>query len=412
MATPMLNVPEAQRIVLEQVRPLPAQTIPLSPAALGLVLADDVASDLDMPPFDKALMDGYALRAADAAEPGTTLAIIEEVTAGQVPTRPVQPGQATRIMTGAQVPQGADAVVMVERTTQLDEGRVRIDVAMKPEANLLRRGREMRRGETILRAGARLRPQEFGLLAMVGRTTATMQPRPDVGVLPTGDEIVDSGHTPGPGQIRNSNGPMLMAQVARAGAAPRWLGIARDTLDSMRGLVSEGLRCDALILSGGVSAGKLDLVPGVLGDLGVRTYFHKVAMKPGKPMLFGVKEHGPDRPPTYVFGLPGNPVSSLVCFELFVRPALRRMMALPPGPRLIEAALAEDFPYRTDRTTYHPARLDLTPQGWSARVVPWFGSPDLRGVASSNAFVVLPEGDHRHRAGDRLSVLVVEEIEW
>jgi molybdopterin molybdotransferase len=217
---------------------------------------------------------------------------------------------------------------------------------------------------------------------------------------------------PGPNQIRNSNGPMLAALVRRAGSLPHYLGIAGDQGESLRPPIGEGLRDDMLILAGGVSAGKLDLVPQALAEVGVRTLFHKVAMKPGKPVLFGIKPHDlRGDPAKLVFGLPGNPVSALVCFELFVRPALRAMMALPPGPRVVQAMLTEDFPHRTDRPTYHPARLRANAGGWTVQPVPWLGSPDLRGVAESNAFVVLPPGDHRHRAGELFPVLCVEEVD-
>jgi molybdopterin molybdotransferase len=229
-----------------------------------------------------------------------------------------------------------------------------------------------------------------------------MQRRPRVAILSTGDEIVEPQAKPGPGQIRSSNGAMLLAQVVRAGAEPVFLGIAKDEPNDLRAKIKQGLECDVLILSGGVSAGKLDLVPGTLADLGVEALFHKVAMKPGKPVLFGMKK------PRLVFGLPGNPVSSLVCFELFVRPAIRKQMALEPGPRWIKATLAKDYPYRTDRPTYHPAQFTMTENGWSVDATPWFGSPDLRGILAANAFVLLPEGDHHHRAGSLLDVLLVE----
>jgi len=296
---------------------------------------------------------------------------------------------------------------VIERTHALTPERVRIADTARSGQNILPRATEMRRGDIVLRNTTPLRPQEFGLLAMCGRDRFMVYPRPRLAILPTGDEVVDVEQTPGPGQIRNSNGFMLLAQAARAGATPTLIGIAHDTADSLRALLAVGLKQDALVLSGGVSAGKLDLVPAALAEAGVDTFFHKVAMKPGKPMLFGVKRHSDGRC-TYVFGLPGNPVSSLVCFELFVRPALRKMMNLFPGPRLIEATLAEDYRYRTDRPTYHPARLEMSERGWSVRAVPWFGSSDLRGLLASNAFVVLPAGDHQHRAGQTLPVLPVE----
>jgi molybdopterin molybdotransferase len=400
----MLRVAEAQALVLQQAHRLPPETVELTPAALGLVLAEDIVSDLDMPPYDKALMDGYAVRAADLSEGQATLTVIEEVTAGQTPRLPVGLGQATRIMTGAPLPVGADAVVMVESTRLVDAGRVSIaDRPSRPGQNVMARGREMRRGEIVLKTGAALRPQEFGVLATVGRTDVRVYPRPQVAVLSTGDEIVDAAQTPRPGQIRNGNGPMLLAQVGRAGGCPRSLGIARDRLDSLRPLVAEGLRSSVLVLSGGVSAGKLDLVPGVLEELGVQAHFHKVEMKPGKPVFFGTRGE------TLVFGLPGNPVSALVCFELFVRPALRQLMGhAEPGPRLVQAVLSEDYAYRSDRPTYHPAVLSASEGSWQVRPVPWFGSPDLRGLTPANAFVLLPPGEHQHRAGQRFPVLVVE----
>lgn len=407
----MLSVAEARQIILDQVRPLPPASAPLDAAALGLVLAEEVVSDLDLPPFDKALMDGYAIRAADLAEGRRTFTVIEEVTAGQTPRLPVGPGQATRIMTGAPMPEGADAVVMVERS-RLDGERVYLeDRPPRPGQNVLGRARELRRGERVLGPGAVLRPQEFGVLTSVGRVSVRVHPAPTVAVLPTGDEIVEPDQAPGPGQIRNSNAYMLLAQATRAGGRARLVGIARDRLDSLRPLMQIGLESDVLVLSGGVSAGKLDLVPGVLAELGVRAHFHKVAMKPGKPMYFGSFDR-PGRPPAYVFGLPGNPVSSLVCFELFVRPALRRLAGhADPGPAVVQAALLEDFPYRADRPTYHPARL-LPPSektGWQVKPVPWFGSADLRGVLAANAFVVFPAGEHHHRAGQAFPVLKVED---
>lgn len=396
----MLAIADAQALVLKHAKPLPPQSEPLT-TALGRVLAEDVASDLSMPPFDKALMDGYAVRAADLPEGRGTLTVVDEITAGQTPRVPVGPGQAARIMTGAPIPGGADAVVMIERTRSVEGNRVEIDDRpVKPGQNILHQGREMRAGETVLSAGAVLRPQEFGLLASVGRTAVRVHPAPVVAILATGDELVEAPHKPGPGQIRNGNGPLLVGQVARAGGVPRYLGIARDELAGLRTLMQEGLRAPVLVLSGGVSAGKMDLVPHVLGELGVEPHFHKVAMKPGKPVFFGT------RGDTLVFGLPGNPVSVMVCFELFVRPALRRLAGhADAGPRVVRAVLVEDFPYRTDRPTYHPARLEDGPDGWRVRIVPWFGSPDLRALTQANAFAVLPVGDHHHRAGQRLEVL-------
>jgi molybdopterin molybdotransferase len=404
----MLSVAEAQELVLQRVRPLPPQIAPLGPQALGLVLAEDVQSDLDMPPWDKAMMDGYAVRSEDLVQGPAVLAVVEEIMAGQMPHKVLGSGQAARIMTGAPIPGGADAVVMVERTRSLEDGHVRIEDTPKPRQHILSRGREMQRGETVLHAGTRLRPQEFGVLAAVGRSAVKVHPAPHVAILPTGDEIVDIDTVPGPGQIRNSNGNMLLAQVCRAGAMPRPLGIARDQVEHLRALVSEGLKADVLILSGGVSAGERDLVPGVLGDLGVEAVFHKVAMKPGKPVFFGVGG-GTQSSGTLVFGLPGNPVSSLVCFELFVRPALRRLQGhADPGPFFVQARLTDDLAHRSDRPTYHPCLLLPKGEGWVIKPVPWFGSPDLRGLLQSDAFVLFPPGEHKFKAGQSFPVLRVE----
>lgn len=407
----MLSVAEAQSIILKVVRPLAFdETVALDHLALGRVLAEDVVSDVDSPPHDKALMDGYAVRAADLSDGRGRLAVVEEITAGRVPRHALGPGQAARIMTGAPVPVGADAVVQVEHTRSPDDGSVEIDSGpVRAGQNVLPQGREMRRGETVLPEGTVLRPAEFGLLATMGRAEVRVVFAPVVCVLSTGDEVVDAAQVPGPGQIRNGNGPMLVAQVARAGGTPHFLGIARDEVDELRQRISEGLVADALVLSGGVSAGKRDLVPAVLQELGVRAHFHKVEMKPGKPMLFGSQPYEEGDGSTFVFGLPGNPVSSLVCFELFVRPAIRALRGeRRPEPRLIRAELAEDFPYRTDRPTYHPAWLGAGERGWCVRPVPWFGSSDLRALARANALAVLPAGDHHHRAGQELSVLPMD----
>jgi molybdopterin molybdotransferase len=406
----MHSVAQALEIVLENVKPLPPENAPLAPQTLGLVLAEDVRSDVDMPPFDKAMMDGFAVRSADLSDGQAELTIVEEVPAGMTPSVEVQPGQASRIMTGAPIPQGADAVAMIERCEILASRQVRVhDPRLAPGHNILARGREMRSGECVLRSGVRLRPQEFGLLATVGRTAVKVHPAPRVAILSTGDEIVDPTLRPGRGQIRNSNGPMLAAQVASAGGVPRYLGIAKDEPSHLHALIAEGLQADVLVLSGGVSAGKLDLVPAALAEIGVQALFHRVALKPGKPILFGVKRSVEiAEPARLVFGLPGNPVSTLVGFELFVRPALRGLMALPPGPRWVRATLAKDYPYRTDRPTYHPARLQMSTAGWTVEPVSWFGSPDLRAVTQANAFALLSEGDHPHPAGEILTVLRVE----
>jgi len=400
----MLPVSEALAIVLQHARSLPPQSVALTAESSGRILAESVVADLDSPPYDKALMDGYAVRAADCASLPATLKVIEEVGAGRVPSKAVGRREATRIMTGAPVPTGADCVIRIEQTDRRDEDVTINPPPPKPGQHILARGRELRAGDVVLPAGTALHPQELGILAGAGRVSAQLYPNPRVAILSTGDEVVEPPALPGPGQIRNSNGPMLLAQAARAGAAPRYLGIARDDPQSLRACITAGLTdTDVLILSGGVSAGTFDLVPGVLQELGVAQHFHKVAMKPGKPLFFGTRDG------QLVFGLPGNPVSSFVCFELFIRPAVRAMRGeSQPQPRQATLPIAEDFRGDNDRQTYHPARLEVG--DWGARVRPlaWFGSADLRGIARANALIALPPGAQSFHAGDVVPVVPLE----
>jgi molybdopterin molybdotransferase len=431
----MLTVPAALQLILDTVQPFPPEEIPLEHVG-GLALAADVLSGVDSPPFDKALMDGYAVQAADVATGHATLNVIERITAGQVPKRAVARGTAIQIMTGAPLPAGADAVVRIE-DTRLDGDTVVI--AGRPIAagtSLIRRGTALKVGERVLSAGDVLTPSRIGALAELGCARVSARPRPQVAVLATGDELVPVSHTPGPGQIRNPNEPMLAAQLRSHGATVLPLGVARDDRDELTAKMTQGLTADVLVLSGGVSAGVLDLVPSTLAALGVRQVFHKVDIKPGKPVWFGVldtsgstpaaseqpgcwesatrQEHsasnlssdiqsGGLRPPLrkYVFGLPGNPVSSLVCCELFVRTAIRQLMGLAPAaPAGTPAQLAEKFAHRSDRPTYHPAFLSWTATGLEARLVTWHGSSDLRATVDGNGMVLLETGEREYQTGD------------
>jgi molybdopterin molybdotransferase len=416
----LLSVADALAIVLRQAKPLAAEKMLLGSAARNLVLAETIVSDIDSPPYTKALMDGYAVQTlagaagsqatpvqtlAYAAGSQATLRVIEEIAAGKMPSRHVGPGEAARIMTGAPVPDGADAVVPIEKTEAASAGEVRLLVTPKPGQNILQRGTEMKAGEMILQPGIALGPQEFGILASVGRTGAMVHPRLRVGILSTGDEIVEPSQFPGPGQIRNSNSPMLAAQVERAGGTSEIIGIARDTVASLRTMIGTGFADhDVLILSGGVSAGKFDLVPGVLRELGVVAHFHKIALKPGKPLFFGT------RGDKLVFGLPGNPVSSFVCFELFIRPALMKLMGHSDcGPRQTRMPLAADFQTDNDRPTYWPARIEWSEDGSRVRALPWFGSADLRALHTANALLVLPPGAQSFLAGATVGVILLSE---
>jgi molybdopterin molybdotransferase len=404
----MLRVDEALRHVLGRAKSGGAVECPTRDA-LGLVLAEDVESDVDSPPYDKSLVDGYAVVAADLADGQAELEILEEVTAGALPTRAVAHGQATRVMTGAPVPQGAEAVVMIEQSQPVASGshpeRVRLTTGrVAVGQNIMRRAASMARGDVVLRAGCELRPVEIGVLAEVGRVHVRVVRRPTLAVLATGNELVPPEQTPVPGHIRNSNGPMLLAASQAAGAVAVDLQIARDDAQQLRSLIGRGLEHDVLVISGGVSAGVLDLVPDVLAELGVQQVFHKVHLKPGKPLWFGVLARG--SVDTLVFGLPGNPVSSLVCFELFVRPAIGRL-AGRGDTSLVEVAaeLAVDYLQRGDRPTYFPARLVNVDGRHQVEPLRWQGSGDLRTLVQANALAYFPPGERAYRAGETVRVL-------
>jgi molybdopterin molybdotransferase len=406
----MITVDEALAHVLQRSTTLPSRTVELRDA-LGRVLAHDVVSDVDSPPHDKSIVDGYAVIAADLAGGVAELDVLEEVVAGAVPTRTVTAGTATRIMTGAPLPAGADAVVMVERTELLagDRPRVRIaDAPLRSGQNITRRGAAMRAGQVVLRAGQPLRPIEIGLLAEVGQARVDVVPRPRVAVLSTGNELVPIDAQPGPAQIRNSNEPLLIAAAERAGAEVTGLGIARDDRDDLRRLIGQGLDADVLILSGGVSAGVLDLVPEVLVELGVQPVFHKVRVKPGKPVWFGVLAGKTAN--TLVFGLPGNPVSSYVCFELFVRPALGVLAGHADwGLVRVSGLLAREHRQRGDRPSYHPALYRSGEQGNTIEPLTWAGSGDLRGLSAANALAYFPAGDRVFQPGEPIDALLLDE---
>ncbi|MCX5648252.1 MAG: molybdopterin molybdotransferase MoeA [Planctomycetota bacterium] len=395
----MMEPAEALRIVLEKSPRLEAVEVPL-PEADGAVLAESVASDADLPPFDKSAMDGYAVRSADLARLPADLAVVESLPAGTAPTRPIQGGTCAKIMTGAPVPEGADRVVKVEDTEALPDGRVRI-LRTDPGRNICVRGEDVRKGETVLEVGRVLRPPEIGLLASVGRERVRIVRRPTVAVLATGDELVSVSTVPGPGQIRDANSWSLLACCRRAGVGAESLGVARDTLDHLGDRIARGLKRDVLLVSGGVSVGEWDLVPKVLRDLGVTIHFATVRMKPGKPTLFATHGRG------LVFGLPGNPVSTIVGFHLFVLPALRKMMGrADPAPPTVTATLAAPVKVRGGRTAFVPAVLRREGEMWAAEVIETRGSADLVGFSRADALLALEPGTHP--AGTRVEAYPID----
>jgi molybdopterin molybdotransferase len=397
-----LSFEQARACVLREVsaaRSLPpTEQLPVLEAA-GRVLAEEITADRDYPPFPRSARDGFAVRAADV--PGE-LRIIGEVRAGDVYPGMVTAGEAVEIMTGAPLPEGADAVVMVEHTERLGS-RVRVARLIAAGENFNAQGVEARHGSVVLSSGCRLGFAQIAMLAMVGRECASVYRRPRVAILPTGDEIVEAGQQPEPFQIRNSNAWSMAVQVARAGGDPHILPIARDHYDSTRRLIEQGLEQDLLLLSGGVSAGKYDIVERVLADLGAQFFFDRVLLQPGQPLVFGhigSKDRG-----KFFFGLPGNPASTMVTFEVFARAAVELLGGANEAPLpILQAKLSKDFQHKPGLTRFLPARLSA--DGSTVEPEPWQGSGDVNALARANAFLVTEPDRESWESGDMIRVLL------
>lgn len=393
----LLLVSEARARVLALCAPLPAEMSSID-AAVGRALAQDVLALRTVPPWDNSAMDGYAVRSADTAAPGATLLVVETVHAGQMATRAVGPGECTRIMTGAPLPQGADAVVIQERTRR-DGDTVTVLEVVKPRQNVRDLGEDARQGELLLPRGTPLGLPEAGLLWAQGMGRAPVPQRPRVAVLSTGDELC-SFDAPVSGRIVDTNSPSLALAVRRMGGVVTPLGIARDTLEDVLEKLRPALGFDAVITTAGVSVGERDVVKDALASLGVEMDFWRVAVKPGKPLAVGRKAK------TLFFGLPGNPISSLVSFELFVRPALRRMMgheSVEP-PRVtgrLEAPLSKAAGLRH----YVRAVAELKDGELRARPLQSQTSGALRSAVTATHLIELPEELTAVAAGDPVALL-------
>lgn len=392
-----MTFPVARETVLAKVRaaaPQPGVENVELEACAGRVLAEDIAADRDTPALSRSVRDGYAVRAEDL--PGE-LTVIGEVRAGTRYEGRVDRGQAVEIMTGAPIPEGADAVVMVEHTERVN-GRVKVAAGAEPQQFINPQGCEAAANETVLRAGKRIDYTVVALLAAFGRTHVKVHRRPNVAIIATGDEIVEVGEKPSDFQIRNSNAYSLAAQVTRAGGVPNILPVARDTLDATREAVKRGLQADLLLLSGGVSAGKYDVVEPVLAEFSATFFFDRVLIQPGQPVVFG-------QAGIFFFGLPGNPSSTMVTFEIFARAALELLAGQrEPVLQMPFARLTRDFRHRPGLTRFLPAHL--SDDGASVTPVEWHGSGDVPAMTRANAYLVADPFRAEYARGEFIQVLL------
>jgi molybdopterin molybdotransferase len=394
------------------------------PAARGRILAEPLFADRDFPPFARATRDGYAVRATDVVQVPAHLDRIGEIKAGDSPDQyTVRPGQTVAIMTGAPLPAGADAVVMVEYTATEGES-VEVRGAVKSGENFVPRGAEARQGQMLIDRGTRLDHAAIAIAASVGASRVPVYRRPRVAVLSTGDEVVEIGATPGPAQIRNSNTDSLAAQIEQAGGEAVRLPIAPDEPQRLRALIEEGWLCDLLLLTGGVSMGKYDLVEQVLGELKAEFYFTGAQIQPGKPIVFGaggahslVRVSAAQEMPvgtgmsaphkTYFFGLPGNPVSTMVTFKLFVQPMIAALAGAKPQPLIFpKARLKSEIRTKTGLKRFLPAVLSGEFENAQVELAAWQGSGDIAALARANCFLVIPPDREQIAAGEWVSLLL------
>jgi len=383
------------------VRPGEAENVDLR-ASLGRVLAAPIAADRDFPPFPRAMRDGYAVRAADLAQLPATLEVIGEIRAGAPPEAlpgSVGRGQAVAIMTGAPAPPGADAVVMVEYTSAEDH-RVRVERGIASGDNIVPVGSEARTGQVLLDPGTRIDYGAIAVAASVGQASIPVFRRPTVAILATGDEVVEVDAIPGPNQIRNSNSYSVAAQVEVSGGQPHILGIARDDAQRLSRLIQAGLKSDLLLMTGGVSMGKYDLVEQELAGLGAEFFFTGAQIQPGRPIVFGRAQE------KYFFGLPGNPVSTMVTFELFARPLLEALAGMAPRKLIfLHARLKSDIRTKTGLTRFLPGYLSGEFENSEVELARWHGSGDVASTARANCYIVIPPDREKIATGEWVAVM-------
>ena len=397
-----LSVVEALERVIESVSLQRVEVVKLE-QSLGRVLAEDVQANRDLPPYDVSAMDGFAVRSVDMVEAPTILEVVEDIRAGDMPIKSLQQGQCARIMTGAPVPQGADAVIRVEETEALENERVQINSAVKRGNDIRPRGENMKNGDVVLASGTEITPGVIGILATVKRAQIEVYRRPSVAILSTGDELEGLEEPIDPNKIPDANSHALMAQVQALGIEPIMLGIARDDPAELREYLQRGLKFDVLLVSGGTSVGVHDYVRPTIESLGVKMKFWRVAMKPGHPMAFGTLGN------SMIFGLPGNPVSSMVCFEQFVLPALRKLMGCRRlYRRAIIAKLTHDIKHRPGRTEFIRVVLNNKDGVYEAASTGSQGSGILLSMAKADGLMEVPAGSSGVSAGDQVKVMLLD----
>jgi molybdopterin molybdotransferase len=399
---------EARRIVERYacgLRTTDAEMVPLL-HALGLVLAEDLRADRDFPPFPRSTRDGFAVRAKDISTASAELRCIGEVRAGASEEQSsirVSGGEAVEIMTGAPVPQGADAVVMVEYTARVGE-TIKVQRPVVAGENVVAAGSEARCGDVMVTRGTRLNHAVTAVAAAIGCPDVAVHRRPRVAILATGDEVIDINLQPRANEIRNSNTYSLAAQVIAAGGEPVLLPVARDEAGELALLLQKGLEADVLLITGGVSMGKYDLVEQVLASFEAKMFFTGAQIQPGKPVVFGAVARKDGTTP--FFGLPGNPVSTMVTFHLFARPVLDALAGAKPQPlTFVQARLKSEITTKTGLTRFLPAQLAGTQQQPEVELLRWHGSGDLMAVARANCYIVVPPGREKFAAGEMIAIL-------
>ena len=393
----MIPIDKAQKIVFDTLRKLDQVKLPLDFAA-GLILSEDISADINVPPFDRSTMDGYALHADDSGV-GAELKIDRMIAAGEFSDDDVKHGHAVKIMTGAPVPPGVDTVIQVEKTSEPTPGIVKLQDKIESGKNIAYMGEEIKDGQVILHGGTEISAPVAAVLAQVGIANVPVYPQPSVLILSTGSELVEITDKPQGGQIRESNSYGLLTQCARWGAAASRRPWAADNKKSLNGTIQDAIELnpDIIILTGGVSAGDYDLVPDILKELGVDVLFHKVAQKPGKPMLFGKLDE------MLIFGLPGNPVAAFLGFELYVGPAIRRMMGeFDFSTQYMEATAVGDFKIKCDRAYVPHGLVENVSDEWRIKPVKSKGSADIFSVVNSNAFAIFDKGKYVVKSGEKV----------